>query len=135
MSSLDGCWYHLRPSGVAIALCTVTICSLGDFLLVYWVKEGSVSVLGVEEVTGNTSVGSESQVKLGRTFHPVRIAAIGKYICTNTGYMCVHVCVSWNLPELNGSFYRYKEGNGGIGGQVFKRRVYTLRSGVYSKCF
>ena len=50
---------------------------VGDFLLVYWLKEGSVSVLRVEEVMGDTSVGSEGEVKLGRTFHPVRIAAVG----------------------------------------------------------
>ena len=56
----------------------------GDFLLVYWVKEGSVSVL--EKVTGDTSVGSESQVKLGCTFHPVKIAAIGMYYVHMYGY-------------------------------------------------
>ena len=43
-------------------------------------KEGSVTVLGVEEVTGDTSVGSESKVKFGRIFDPVRIAAVGMYI-------------------------------------------------------
>ena len=47
-------------------------------------KEESVSVLKAEKVTGETSVGSESQVKLGRTFHPVKIAAVGEYMlyCT-----------------------------------------------------
>ena len=40
-------------------------------------KEGSVSVLKSVKVIGDTSVGSESQVKLGRTFHPVKIAVIG----------------------------------------------------------
>lgn len=48
-----------------------------DFLLVYWTKEGSVSVLGVKDVTGDKSVGSDGTVKLGRTSHPVRIAAVG----------------------------------------------------------
>ena len=43
----------------------------------YWVKEGSVSVLELSKLIGNTSVGSDSQVKLGRTFHPVKIAATG----------------------------------------------------------
>lgn len=50
-------------------------------MLVYWVKEGSVSVLASEKVTGDTSVGSESQVKLGRTYHSVKVAASGKCAC------------------------------------------------------
>ena len=53
----------------------------GDFVLVYWVREGSVSVLELDKLTGDTSVGSDSQVKLGRTLHPVKIAAVGKCTC------------------------------------------------------
>ena len=64
------------------AFTLVHILFSGGFLLACWVKEGSVSVLGLEKVTGDTSVGYESQVKLGRTFHPVKIAAVG---------VCVHV--------------------------------------------
>ena len=48
-------------------------------MLVYWSKEESVSVLPAAKVTGDISVGSESQVKLGRTFHPVKIAAAGMF--------------------------------------------------------
>ena len=55
-------------------------------------KEGSVSVLKSEKVIGDTTVGSESQVKLGRTFHPVKIAAIG--MCAYAKYVkCMCVCV------------------------------------------
>ena len=54
-------------------------------------KEGSVSVLKSEKVIGDTTVGSESQVKLDRTFHPVKIAAIG--MCAYAMYVkCVCVC-------------------------------------------
>ena len=52
----------------------------GDFVLVFWLKESSVSVLEAGKVTGDATIGSESQVKLGRTFHPVKIAAVGVYI-------------------------------------------------------
>ena len=58
----------------------------GDFVLVYWVKEGSVSVLELAKLTGDRSVGSDSQVKLGRTLHLVKIAAVGMCI----QYVCVH---------------------------------------------
>ena len=56
-----------------------------DFLLVYWMREGSVSVLSIDKVCGNTVVGLESQVKLGRTFHPVKIAAVRTSLWTG-GY-------------------------------------------------
>ena len=54
-------------------------------------KEGSVSVLKSEKVIGDTSVGSESQVKLGRTFHPVKIAAIG--MCAYGDYVKCVCCM------------------------------------------
>lgn len=50
-------------------------------MLVYWVHEGSVSLLASEKVTGDTSMRAESQVKLGRTFHSVKIAAFGRCAC------------------------------------------------------
>lgn len=54
-------------------------------------KEGSVSVLKSEKVIGDTSVGSESQVKLGRTFHPVKIDAIG--MCAYGEYVKCVCCM------------------------------------------
>ena len=68
--------------------CLHFLCVSGDFSLVYWVKEGSISVLKSEKLIGDTSVSSESQVKLGHTFHPVKIAAIG--MCAYAKYVkCV----------------------------------------------
>ena len=58
-------------------------------MLVYWLKKGLVSVLEVEEVMGDTSVGSEGEVKLSRTFHTVIIAAVGIHICINSTCVCV----------------------------------------------
>ena len=60
-------------------------------------KEGSVSVIGMEKVTGETSVGSESQVMLGRTFYPVKIAAVGMYACV---YACVHVYYTSKFKKI-----------------------------------
>ena len=78
-----------------------------------WVNERSVSVLEIHKVTGDTFVGSESQVKLGRTFHPVKIAALGMLhtcMCTN-GLVGGHsscskniVVVSSPLQELKGKW-------------------------------
>ena len=62
----------------------------GDFLLVYWTREGSVSVLSIDKVCGSTTVGSESQVKLGKTLHPVKIATVGEFTLV---FLRVHVHV------------------------------------------
>ena len=43
-------------------------------MLACWTKEGSVNM---EKVGGSATVGSETVVKLGRTCHPVKIAALG----------------------------------------------------------
>ena len=65
---------------------------VSDFLLIYLLKKGSVSVQGVKEVTGDTLVGSEGEVKLGRTFHPVSVAAVSFiYAQIVHIYVCMHV--------------------------------------------
>ena len=54
------------------------IAAKGDFSLVLWVEEGSVSVLR-SEVISEKRIGSESQVRLGRTIYTVKIAGTGKF--------------------------------------------------------
>ena len=104
-------------------------------MLVYWVKEGSVSVLAVDDVTGDNAVGSEGTIKLGQTCHPVRVAAVGMYICINSTYVCACMCILCYVYihvatkcafKLNGSFYRNKEGDGGVGEKVSGGKIYTF---------
>ena len=67
-------------------MCFCMFIFVGAFLLVYWIQEESVSVLECRKVTGSTTVGSESEVKLGKTVYPVKIAAAGMQMCMNVCY-------------------------------------------------
>ena len=60
-------------------------------------REGSVSVLRIDKVCRDTAVGSESQVKLGRTFHPVKIAAISEFTLVNV-LTCTRACTTLHTP-------------------------------------
>ena len=63
-------------------------------------RVGSVSVLSIDKVCRDTAVGLESQVKLGRTFHLIKSAAVGEF--TLVMFLRVHMHV---LPHTHTCTY------------------------------
>ena len=70
-------------------------------------------------ITGGTAVGCESQVKLGRTFHPVKIAAVGRcYKCIIYKNECKSVMLLRNTKR-----------DGGVREEILSRRLHTILCG------
>ena len=75
----------------------------GDFLLVFWTQEDSVSVVSSEKVCGSVAVGSYSDVRLGKTSHPMKIAGKGTctYVCVRMYCnSCINASLALTLPVL-----------------------------------
>ena len=86
----------LPPIAVSAAQLCMTACVLvtgSEFLLVLWVDEGSVSVIPSAKIVGDAAVGSQSQVRLGRTLYNVKIAAAVCATCTSASFMLRYGCI------------------------------------------
>ena len=58
--------------------------------LVYWVEEDSIAVVKRQQVMGDGEIGEVQNVKWGKKCYRVKVAAVGKHLCT---------CLSLNNPK------------------------------------
>ena len=54
-------------------------CVAGDYYLVYWPEEDSMSVVSIGSLREECMVGEECEVKSGRTYFKGKVSAVGKH--------------------------------------------------------